>query len=64
MNNYLSHEENLSINRKYTTERIYDDIMNLRNINLQKLQPWIKVNYKKKKKYPKTKKQSSYRRDP
>lgn len=54
LNNHLSETEINSINQKYRnkTSVISDEIMKLRNDNIQKLQPFIKVSYtRKKKKY-------------
>ena len=49
---YLSETEINNINQKYRykTSVIIDDIMKLRNDNIQKLQPFTKVVYNKKKK--------------
>ena len=49
---YLSETELNNINQKYrnTISIITDDIMKLRNDNIQKLQPFIKVVYNKKRK--------------
>ena len=49
---YLSETEINNINQKYrnTISVTSDDIMKLRNDNIQKLQPFIKVSYNKKKK--------------
>lgn len=47
----LTNNEIKNINKYYNKRNIIkDEIVKLRNANLQKLQPWTRVNYKKKKK--------------
>jgi hypothetical protein len=63
--NILTTEEKKNIEMKYMNKD-EDEIIQLRCANLQKIQPWIKVNYKKRKKnnYNYINKELEYKKDP
>lgn len=62
MYNLLSASEINQINHKYKT-RQEDEIVKLRNLNLQKIQPWIKVLHNTKKKHKNKIKEVLYKED-